>query len=672
MASLTSKQSSTNKTLNCSLCHQLLIEPLVTPCGHSFCRQCLLHHAQLNAVCPVDGRDLGSTSDLVISKPLQAMIAEKEPTLLNARLAQTSSHTSLLVDALGTDDVTVAVTPSTSAPIDSSDVTASAPSPSLGDRQDSTSGADTTPQVSQAHEDLMDAMQANLTDLESTVVDSMRALLFSDKSTFLEHYQAQQAHYDVYVCVLYTAMQRRIAMSHGSQSRCLAAALSRKDKALVEYLLSDASRGLLSEDRGYADRFGLPDLLNAVKLLDAGRLLRQKQHRLDHLMAAGCKKKKQMSQLRNDIETLQREEVEGSLSGATCRYLISLLKKIPAGKLKYFALQMPSEPWRQLVDLLHLNPKDLQLDWFMAKTYNEPLPEGCIVTTIGDINQHNAVDLMLEHKPSYSFLRTKVDQVTDEMRLALVGYASLDQCLWWYHELHCKGVDEILVKRLAEPQALESIGLSYGKLMERLLYIKLKHRRSPLLPILLPVADRKLSALDLTLSPPVAVIGDASSSMNVAIRTAVIMSSVVAALADASLDFFNGSNFKPQFQPQNAEQVLELAVKTKASGCTSPAASLWRFYKEKKVVNHFVIVTDEEENTNCQGYDFTKLMKLYLKEVNPAAKIFFISFLPTNGKGEMVEKLRKAGVPCEQFRLAAGQPDLSKLDSVLGQMSLSN
>ena len=171
------------------------------------------------------------------------------------------------------------------------------------------------------------------------------------------------------------------------------------------------------------------------------------------------------------------------------------------------------------------------------------------------------------------------------MKLALADYASLDQCLWWYHELQCPGFDTILLKRLAEPDALGTIGLSYGKLMERLLYIKLKHKRSPLLPTLLPLADRKLAALDLTLTPPVAVIGDASSSMNVAIRTAVIMSSVVAALADASLDFFNGSNFKPQFQPQNAEQVLKLAVETKASGCTSPAASLWRFYAEKKVVS---------------------------------------------------------------------------------------
>jgi len=85
-----------------------------------------------------------------------------------------------------------------------------------------------------------------------------------------------------------------------------------------------------------------------------------------------------------------------------------------------------------------------------------------------------------------------------------------------------------------------------------------------------------------------------------------------------------------------------------------------------------VIVTDEEENTDCNGYNFTQLMKLYLKEVNAAAKIFFISFLPTNGKGEMVESLRSAGVACEQFRLASGQPDLSKLDSVLGQMSLNN
>eukprot|EP00730_Choanoeca_flexa_P018412 TRINITY_DN8948_c0_g1_i1.p2 TRINITY_DN8948_c0_g1~~TRINITY_DN8948_c0_g1_i1.p2 ORF type:complete len:568 (+),score=194.06 TRINITY_DN8948_c0_g1_i1:2439-4142(+) len=521
-------------------------------------------------------------------------------------------------------------------------------------------------------DELKTIMKMNLLDLDQKTVADMRTLLFSDNSTFLEHYHAQNDHYDVYVCVLYLAIQRKISMSHGSQSRCLAAALSRKDKPLVEYLLSDETRGLLSEDRGYADRFGLPDLLNAVKLLDSGRLLRQKQRRLEQLEHNKFKKKGVLARLRNDIDTLQREEVQGSLSGATCRYLISLLKRIPEGKLKYFALQMPSEPWKQLVDLLHLNPKDLQLDWFMAKTYDEELPANCIVSTIGAINQHNAVELMSEHKPSYSYLRTKVEMVTPEMKLTLAGYASLDQCLYWYHELHCPGLDEVLLQRLQEENALDTISLSYGKLMERLLYIKLHHRRSKLLPILLPLADRKLTQLNLTLSPPVAVIGDASASMNVAIRTAVIMSSVVATLADATLDFFNGVNFKPEFQPQDASQVLDLALTTHASGCTSPAASLWPFYQAKKVVNHFVIVTDEEENTHCNGHDFTTLMKLYLKEVNPNAKIFFVSFLPTNGRGQMVEALRKQGVACEQFRLSSSQPDLAKLDSVLGQMSLSN
>ena len=44
-----------------------------------------------------------------------------------------------------------------------------------------------------------------------------------------------------------------------------------------------------------------------------------------------------------------------------------------------------------------------------------------------------------------------------------------------------------------------------------------------------------------------------------------------------------------------------MAVEITATGDTSPAASLWPFYERKEVVKTFIIVTDEEENTDCHG-----------------------------------------------------------------------
>jgi len=51
-------RESTYKELECHVCYNLLLEPITTPCGHTFCRKCLariLDHARL---CPVCRREL--------------------------------------------------------------------------------------------------------------------------------------------------------------------------------------------------------------------------------------------------------------------------------------------------------------------------------------------------------------------------------------------------------------------------------------------------------------------------------------------------------------------------------------------------------------------------------------------------------------------------------------
>ena len=48
--------------------------------------------------------------------------------------------------------------------------------------------------------------------------------------------------------------------------------------------------------------------------------------------------------------------------------------------------------------------------------------------------------------------------------------------------------------------------------------------------------------------------------------------------------------------------MLKLAVTTTTRGATAPAASLWPFYERKEIVKTFIVVTDEEENTSCNGY----------------------------------------------------------------------
>jgi hypothetical protein len=173
---------------------------------------------------------------------------------------------------------------------------------------------------------------------------------------------------------------------------------------------------------------------------------------------------------------------------------------------------------------------------------------------------------------------------------------------------------------------------------------------------------------------PVAVLGDASSSMAVAVQTATIISSLLTAICSAKLSFFNNLNFYSKITPKNIEQVLEVASNTKALGSTAPAASLVPYYDNKEVIKTFIIVTDEEENTSAKTKDgkmwkFYELFKQYRKDVYPASLIF-ISFLHSqHDMGQMYKEFIKDDFASEvqQFKFNRQQtPDLTKLDSILG------
>ena len=106
----------------------------------------------------------------------------------------------------------------------------------------------------------------------------------------------------------------------------------------------------------------------------------------------------------------------------------------------------------------------------------------------------------------------------------------------------------------------------------------------------------------LPLESPIVVMGDRSGSMDIAIRTSTIIASILTAITNARLVFFNTQNMEPDRMPSNIEEVLEMALSIEADAATSPAASLYPFYEKKEVVKTFIIVTDEEENEPFEGY----------------------------------------------------------------------
>jgi len=117
-------------------------------------------------------------------------------------------------------------------------------------------------------------------------------------------------------------------------------------------------------------------------------------------------------------------------------------------------------------------------------------------------------------------------------------------------------VDTAIQSRLTSDS--ETVKLPYGKLMERLLLLS-DMNKSNLLCLLEPSAEARLAEFKSVIPGPVAILGDASSSMSVAIRTATIISSLLTAICGASLSFFNTSDWKDSLKPEKISDVLQLA-----------------------------------------------------------------------------------------------------------------
>ncbi|CAF3855130.1 unnamed protein product, partial [Rotaria sp. Silwood1] len=307
-----------------------------------------------------------------------------------------------------------------------------------------------------------------------------------------------------------------------------------------------------------------------------------------------------------------------------------------------------------------------------------------MVSRYRDLTNENINILIKEFIIPYSHLKQFKEHLNDESKARIASYEEkLDTILWYSEDLQCSDVDDIISERL---QNGEQITLPYGKLMERLLLLRTllnnenetttfenyEHGRErggrrqitrnvhdqhstqlskrKLYSDLLLIAEVQLEKIKLPLESPVAVMGDASDSMEVAIRTATILSSLLTAVCSAKLNFFNTEMFLPTFTPKTIEDVLTLALTTRADGGTANVAGLVSYYNNKEVIKKFVMVTDDEENTDAQIVDgtstrFFELFMKYRTEIYPA-KLVFISFLRhQHAQGQMYKEFQDANVP---------------------------
>jgi hypothetical protein len=174
--------------------------------------------------------------------------------------------------------------------------------------------------------------------------------------------------------------------------------------------------------------------------------------------------------------------------------------------------------------------------------------------------------------------------------------------------------------------------------------------------------------------------------MEVAIRTSGIVGSLLCALCKADLRLFNNRDNPINPPPRTVREAVKFGRTMRASSCTAPAVSLKPYLDRKDVVKTFIVVTDEEENTNFKGNQtwhvdcvgegyFADTFAKYIRNVY-RAKLIFITFTDKpNQDGRMVgalkEVLGEAAVEelVSVFKFGLRNPDLRKLDVVLAKLS---
>jgi len=80
----------------------------------------------------------------------------------------------------------------------------------------------------------------------------------------------------------------------------------------------------------------VPEVLRALKLLDANRRLRSQEKRLAKLTAQATAKPPTLGKIRAEINDLKLEETTGSLSGSLARFIAKWVGTIPKENLEFF------------------------------------------------------------------------------------------------------------------------------------------------------------------------------------------------------------------------------------------------------------------------------------------------------------------------------------------------
>ena len=502
-----------------------------------------------------------------------------------------------------------------------------------------------------------------------------------------DHSEAYEYSRDEYV--------KQIVSVFGNAQLSKNVTLKNKARMLVT-LLHNFDKDAFSQVVKYLD---LPEVVRACEVLDSARLIRQLEK---SIQSAGKKKANKLKTKLRLAKEMNEGKSDLSLTSSRIKVVKTWVRQLGPEALVYRALMYPSDGWRRLADLTHLNStKDFALDWFLPWCFGKELPDSNIVVKVKNLTLDNFISVYDEYQLPYEIARLKLKDLgagnrwntsiqpkVREIYAHIAKGERMETLLWYWDELHSTTVDKVLAEQLSK---LEYVDLSYGKLADLLMKVESEDLRNQLIRI----AEAKLNTYNLSLPKPIVVLGDASSSMQVAVNTSSIITSLLCSLAKSELHLFRGHDEPIDNPPTDVRSAVAFARKMRASGSTSPASSLAYYYDNKKVVKTFVVVTDEEENTTSRGqsnwggwgrwgntpsatsgngFMFADLYKKYCEEIY-AANLVFISFTDPNRDGDMVRDLKKVmgetrfSEFVQVFKFNVRNPDLNRLDYALEQMS---
>ena len=249
-----------------------------------------------------------------------------------------------------------------------------------------------------------------------------------------------------------------------------------------------------------------PSVLNrASNLLDCHRRARAAERRRASLAAGGAKASKlqaaqqALNALRADASTVPEHYSATRSFHALIR---KLLASVPPERLEFDLLLFGTTgPFNGLIDHAHVNPaKVWQLDYFQPVLYGASAPSGSLLAEASAMTVQSLPELLDAHPrlaSAYSFIRSKLPAHTldSAAKLALARKIPLADALWFYEEINCAQAAAAIEQRLAAGEDLSGKASAnhFGKLVERLLLFR--RLGVAFWPHLLPHAERLLEGL---------------------------------------------------------------------------------------------------------------------------------------------------------------------------------